>query len=163
MLQDLLILTLQLSFSLLPSGLCPFDLQWAAARCVYMKCTVLVAPCSPSLLLVCKWNIWQNYLQRLRAGVAQLIASDLEVDSWVFIPCSSSEFPVCCCLQKSPLKWAHCLWHAAVTSVHCLDYKWVQFWKFQSWDLTPCRYPEDYGCTNPRYQLAWVTEFCDDT
>ena len=35
----------------------------------------------------------------LWAGVAQLIASDLEVDSWVSIPRGSSEFPVCCYLQ----------------------------------------------------------------
>jgi hypothetical protein len=67
-----------------------------------------MVPNSPGLLILFVNERYDNYLQRLWVGVAQLIRTNYTVDSWGFFPSNSSAF-VCCNLQtvsspaRSPL------------------------------------------------------------
>jgi hypothetical protein len=106
---------------------CPFDVKQAAARYVCMKYPILMASSNPSLLVVFVNEKYDNCLQRLGLGQAHLIGSDYKANSWGFI-CSSSSVS---CLLPSPdsVSGGHldCGMQLSLTSVHCIDFKWVEF------------------------------------
>lgn len=145
---------MKLSGLLLP-GSSPFFIVACSQMCVHEMYSVKGPLYSMYSVSVCKLKIWQSYLE-IMGWSGSVNCEWLQCRQLGFIPLAVSVS----CLMPSPYILLPSQHFACGMQLSPQSIAWIKngwFGEFQPWDMTPCRYPEDYGCTNSRRQVVLVT------